>query len=109
MDINRAAPATAAGETLIDADPQTVFSAIAEIDERPSWNADVKSAKLEGPVRPGTVFRWRSGPSRLVSTLRVVDPPNEIAWTGKTMGIEAIHVFRFEPKDGGTLARSEES
>lgn len=109
MDINRAAPATAAGETQIDADPQTVFSVIADIDEWPSWNADVKSAKLDGPVRPGTVFRWRSGPSRLVSTLRVVEPPNEIAWTGKTMGIKAIHVFRFEPKDGGTLARSEES
>ena len=25
------------------------------------------------------------------------------------MGIHAVHVFRFEAKDGGTLARSEES
>jgi uncharacterized protein YndB with AHSA1/START domain len=109
MDINRSAPATAAGEAQIDADPQTVFSVISGIDEWPSWNGDVKSAKLEGPVQPGTVFRWKSGPSSLVSTLQVVNPPNEISWTGKTMSIKAIHVFRFEPKDGGTLARSEES
>lgn len=25
------------------------------------------------------------------------------------MGIHAVHVFRFEPRDGGTLARSAES
>jgi uncharacterized protein YndB with AHSA1/START domain len=109
MEINRSAPATAAGETQIDADPQTVFSVISAIEEWPSWNSDVKSAKLEGPLQPGTVFRWKSGPTRLVSTLQVVDPPNELAWTGKAMSIEAVHVFRFEPRDGGTLARSEES
>jgi hypothetical protein len=109
MEINRSAPATAAGETQIDADPQTVFWVIAAIDEWPSWNEDVESAKLEGPLQPGTVFRWKSGPTSLVSTLQVVDPPNELAWTGKAMTIRAVHVFRFEPKDGGTLARSEES
>jgi hypothetical protein len=44
-----------------------------------------------------------------VSTLREVDPPNEIAWTGVTMGIHAVHVFRFERSDGGTIVRSAES
>ena len=109
MDINRAAPETATGETQIDADPEIVFSIIAEIDEWPSWNPDVKSAKLNGPAQPGATFRWKSGPGSVVSTLQVVDPPGEIGWTGTTMGIKAIHVFRFEPNDGGTLARSEES
>jgi hypothetical protein len=60
-------------------------------------------------VQPGTVFRWKSGPSSLTSTLQVVDPPREIAWTGMTMGIKAVHVFRFQANNGGTLARSEES
>ena len=109
MDINRSAPATAAGETQIDADPATVFSVLSQIDEWPAWNPDVKSAKLEGPVQPGTIFRWKTGPSSLVSTLQVVDPPNEIGWTGKTMGIKAVHVFRFEATNGGTRVSSEES
>jgi hypothetical protein len=39
----------------------------------------------------------------------MVDPPGEIAWTGTTMGIKAVHVFRFQGNDGCTLARSEES
>jgi uncharacterized protein YndB with AHSA1/START domain len=109
MEINRNAPATADGELRIDADPETVFEVISGIDQWPSWNPEVKSVSVEGPVQPGTVFRWKAGPSSLTSTLRVVDPPREIAWTGTTMGIRAVHVFRFQASDGGTMARSEES
>ncbi len=109
MDINRDAPAMAKGEIQIDADPQTVFAVISAVDRWPSWNPDVKSVKLEGPIEPGTVFRWKTGPGFITSTLQEVDPPREIGWTGSTMGIKAVHVFRFEPKDGGTFARSEES
>ena len=86
-----------------------MFSVISAIDQWPSWNPDVRSVSLEGPVQPGTVFRWKAGPSSLTSTLQVVDPPREIAWTGTTMGIRAVHVFRFQASDVGTLARSEES
>jgi uncharacterized protein YndB with AHSA1/START domain len=109
MEINRNAPATAEGERQIAADPQTVFAVISAIDQWPSWNPDVKSVELQGPAQEGTVFRWKSGPSTLTSTLQVVDPPHEIAWTGTTMGIKAVHVFRFQANDVGTLARSEES
>jgi uncharacterized protein YndB with AHSA1/START domain len=109
MEINRNAPATAQGELQIAADPQTVFAVLSAIDQWPSWNPDIKSVTLQGPVQPGTGFRWKSGPSTLTSTLQVVDPPQEIGWTGRTMGIKAVHVFRFQGRDGGTLARSEES
>jgi uncharacterized protein YndB with AHSA1/START domain len=109
VDIDRGAPATAEGELQIAADPETVFSVIAAIDQWPSWNPDVRSVDLAGPVEPGTVFRWKAGPSTLTSILRVVDRPREITWTGTTMGIRAVHTFRFEPRDSGTSARSEES
>ena len=109
MEINRNAPATAEGELQIHADPQTVFSVISALDQWPSWNPDVRSVQVEGPVQPGTVFRWKAGSSSLTSTLQVVDRPSELAWTGTTMGIKAVHVFRFQASDGGTLARSEES
>jgi uncharacterized protein YndB with AHSA1/START domain len=109
VDIDRGAPATAEGELQIAADPETVFSVIAAIEQWPSWNPGVRSVDLAGPVAPGTVFRWKAGPSTLTSTLQVVDRPREITWTGTTMGIRAVHAFRFEPLDGGTSARSEES
>jgi len=109
MEINRAAPATAEGQIKIHADPETVFSVIAAIDEWPLWNPEVKEVHLDDAVRPGSVFKWKSGGTSLTSTIQVVDPPHEIGWTGTTFGIKAVHVFRFEPTAGGTLARSEES
>ncbi|MET0399607.1 MAG: SRPBCC family protein [Longimicrobiaceae bacterium] len=96
-------------ELHIDAPPEVVFSVMAAIDEWPAWNPDVKSARTDGPLQPGTEFRWKSGPGTIVSRLQVVAPPHQIAWTGHTMGITATHVLRFEPHDDGTLARSEES
>lgn len=109
MDIDRNAPAIAEGEIQIAAPPETVWEVIADLAAWPSWNPDVKSMTLEGPVAPGSTFRWKAGSSSLVSTLKVVDPPREIAWTGVTMGIHAVHLFRFEPSDGGTRAHSAES
>ena len=108
MDIDRNAPATAEGEIQIAAPPEAVWAVIADLSGWPTWNSDVRSMTFQDPLEPGSTFRWKSGSASLVSTLRVVDPPREIGWTGVTMGIKAVHVFRFEPNDGGTLARSAE-
>lgn len=32
-----------------------------------------------------------------------------IAWTGKTLGVKAIHFWWLEPRDGKTLVRTKES
>lgn len=109
MEIDRSAPATAAGELDIAASPEVVWDVISNIEAWPSWNPDVKTATLQGPLAVGSVFRWRAGGVSLTSTLGAVDPPRELSWSGRAMGIRAIHTFRFEPNDGGTLARSEES
>ena len=109
MDIDRDAPATAEGELQIDAPPEIVWGILADLSAWPLWNADVKTITVDGPIEPGTTFRWKSGSASLVSTLQAVDEPRELGWTGVTMGIHAVHVFRFEPRDGGTLARSAES
>jgi uncharacterized protein YndB with AHSA1/START domain len=109
MDINRKAPATAAGEIQIAAGPETVWDVLTDINGWPRWNADVKSARMEGPLAVGSTFRWKSGLASLTSTFQAVEPPSEIGWTGTTMSIKAVHVFRLEPRDGGTFVRSEES
>jgi hypothetical protein len=109
MDIDRTAPATGEGEVQIAASPDTVWAVMADLPAWPAWNPDVKSMSFEGPLEPGAVFRWKSGSASLVSTLKSVDAPREIGWTGVSMGIHAVHVFHFEPSDGGTRARSAES
>ena len=109
MDIDHSAPAVAEGEIAIAAPPETVWAVMSDLPGWPTWNRDVTSMSFDGPLEPGSSFRWKAGRSSLRSTLRTVDAPHEIAWTGETMGIYAVHVFRFDPKDGDTLARSAES
>jgi hypothetical protein len=38
-----------------------------------------------------------------------VDPPRGSGWTGSSLGIRAIDVFRLEARDGGTVVTEEES
>jgi uncharacterized protein YndB with AHSA1/START domain len=109
VDIDRDAPATAQGEVQIAAPQETVWAVMSDLRGWPTWHADVKSMDFDGRLEPGTTFRWKSGSASLVSTLQAVEEPREIGWTGKTMGIHAVHVFTFEPVDGGTRARSAES
>jgi uncharacterized protein YndB with AHSA1/START domain len=109
MEIDASAPAVARGEIEIAAPPEIVWRVLADIANWPSWNPDVKSVSLEGPLAAGTRFRWKAGPGTITSTLRTVDPPHRIDWTGKTFGIKAVDVYELEPRDGGTLVRTAES
>jgi hypothetical protein len=45
----------------------------------------------------------------ITSTIGRVEPPRLIAWSGKTLGISAIHYWWLEPRDGKTFVRTEES
>ena len=109
MDINESAPVTAAGTIVIAADPELVWDLLAGVNQWPEWNADVASASLPGPVANGEVFRWKAGPAKLVSTIHTVDRPVEISWTGRTMGMSAVHVWRLERHGDSTVAHTEET
>ena len=93
----------------MSASSEALWDVLADVEKWPTWNPDVDSAKLSGPVAKGTSFRWKAGPTRLVSTLQLVDRPRALGWTGRTMGIRAIHLWRFEPRPGGAVASMEES
>lgn len=109
MAVNKQAPVVGASETEIAAAPEVVWDVLTAIDRWPSWNPQVKSMDLQGAVAEGSQFRWKAGPGTITSTIRRVDPPRLIAWTGKTLGIDAIHEYRLEPRDGKTLVQTEES
>lgn len=109
MEINKKAPVFAAGEIEIAASIETVWAVMADIDLWPAWNPDVKSASLEGELAKGSTFRWNAGPGTIISTLQQVERPRILAWTGKTLGIKAVHVWLLEPKGERTIVRTEES
>jgi uncharacterized protein YndB with AHSA1/START domain len=107
--IAESAPVASAAEGLIDAPIERVWAVLTAIDEWPAWNPDVRSASLDGPVSEGSIFRWKAGPGTITSRVEHVDRPRLIAWTGRTLGIRAVHVWRLEEQDGRTRVRSEES
>jgi uncharacterized protein YndB with AHSA1/START domain len=109
FEVNANAPVLARSEVEIDAPPEIVWEIMAAIDRWPEWNPDVRHAELRGDLREGSTFRWKAGPGTIISTLEEVSPPRRIAWTGKTFGVKAAHVWAIEPRPGGSLVKTEES
>lgn len=109
MNVDESAPVVAEAEIEVAADPHTVWEVLTAMEDWPRWNPDVKSVSVRGEVAEGTEFRWKAGPATITSALQRVDPPRLIGWTGRTLGLRAVHIYRLEPRDGGTLVRTEES
>ena len=107
--INEQAPIVGRSEIEIAASPEAVWEVLTAFEGWPTWNREVKSMMIQGNVAPGTLFRWKAGPGTITSTIQRVEPPRQIAWTGKTLGIDAIHFWHLEPHNGVTLVRTEES
>ena len=82
---------------------------MSDIDRWPSWSRDITAAKLEGALAPGTSFTWAAGPGTIRSTLIGVEPERMLAWTGSTMGIRAVHIWRIERRGDDTWLITEES
>ena len=92
----------------IAAPPDIVWDVLTRFDRWPQWNPDVKSMAFDGPLAPGSEFRWKAGPGTIVSTLEQVEPPRFVRWRGRTMSIRAIHEWRLERNDRGTAVETEE-
>ena len=107
--INRRAPVIGASEIEIVAAPTVVWAVLTDIEEWPSWNSDVKSVSMQEGLAEGSAFRWKAGPGTITSVLRTVEPPRRIAWSGKTLGIQAMHIYALEARNGATFVRTEES
>jgi uncharacterized protein YndB with AHSA1/START domain len=107
--INESAPVVSRSEIEIAAPPAAVWEVVTAFERWPRWLRDVKSMSIEGPVAPGTAFRWKAGPGTIISTIQRVERPRLIGWTGRTLGIDALHFWHFEERDGGTFVLTEES
>ena len=93
----------------IEALPEVVWDVLTGFADWPRWNPEVKSMSFDGPVEPGSSFRWKAGPGTIVSTLEEVDPPRLVRWRGKTLSIDALHEYRLELRAGSTHVETEET
>ena len=109
MDINADAPVISRHEITIAERIQTVWDIQTDVDAWPSWQPDVDGAEADGPLTPGSVFRWQTAGLDITSTVEEVDAPRRIVWGGPAQGIVAVHVWTFEERDGQVLVRTAES
>jgi hypothetical protein len=107
--IDTNAPVISRAEIEIAAPPDVVWEVLTDFNRWPNWNAAVKSMSAPEPIEVGSVFRWKAGPGTITSTIQHLEPHRLVAWSGRTMGIRAIDVFRLEARDGTTFVREEES
>lgn len=109
MAINGQAPVIGTSEVRIDAPASVVWTVMSTIGDWPLWNPEITAAELQGPLQPGSTFRWRSGPGEITSVLREVRPGELLEWTGRTLGIKAVHVWQIRSDGDGTVATTMES
>jgi len=107
--VDEAAPVRSKRGIEITAPPEVVWDVLTGFARWPQWNPEVKSLSIDGPVAPGSEFRWKAGLGTIVSTLEQVEPPRYVRWRGRTMSIRAIHEWRLEPREGGTAVVTEET
>jgi uncharacterized membrane protein len=94
----------------IEAPVGEVWSVLTDLPSWPSWMPDVRSVEAGGPFAPGTRFRWRTGAGVIRSEVLASEPGRSAVWRGRTLGIEAVHSWRLEDRDGAsTLVETGES
>jgi len=104
------APARASGAIDVDASPERVFDALADVSQWPSFRGDVTDATSEGPAAPGRAFTWRANGALVTSRFALVERPARLTWSNGAPGMIASCVYLFSATpSGGTRIRCEES
>ena len=109
MEANHDAPVCESGEILIDAPPETVWDTLTDLHSWPNWMPGVTKMEVDEPLRVGTKFTWKAGPGSIRSEALETDRPRRVGWTGRTLGVTALHVWQLEASGDGTRVVTEES
>jgi uncharacterized protein YndB with AHSA1/START domain len=107
--INSNAPVKCSKSILIHTEPQKVWSVLTNINQWSAWQTDISSPQQHGDLREGTTFDWKTGGVWIHSTLHTVEPYQFFGWTGKTLGVFAVHNWILSEKNGSTFVEVQES
>lgn len=108
-DIDRTAAVVAHHEIDIEAPLERVWDVHTNVDQWPTWNAEVTAARLEGAFVPGTSFTWTSYDFTVTSTIYEVEHRARTLWGGAAQGIMGTHEWVFEPTEEGVRVATTES
>ena len=107
---NPQAPAQTRQRIYVDVAPEQVWQVLSRLEEWPRWQRDIRRVRLRGPLRPGTLFDWKFGGTRLHAVLHTVRPGAALGWSGWATGSSAVQNWTLAPyPNGGTEVRVEAS
>ncbi len=109
MTINQKAPVIQTKEIIINATSQKVWLVLTNIQSWDEWNERIKKPKLQGILKVGSSFTWKTNGSKIKSIIHSFTPNKILGWHGKAFGASAIHNWYLEPTENGTKVRVEES
>lgn len=107
--INANAPVKCTQSIVINASPEKIWQVLTAIDNWATWQTGIKNPKLNGALAANTTFDWKTGGAKIHSTIHTVVPYQNFGWSGKSMGMYAIHNWTFTNVDGATQVTVEES
>jgi hypothetical protein len=103
------APIKAAAVVVIKAPEAKIWRLITDVDRWPTWQLQIKDARLTGPLKTGSLFTWRTGGLLIHSRLGLVQVPKKIAWSGEAFGLHAAHVWTLKKTSSGVEVRTDET
>ncbi|NUW33573.1 SRPBCC family protein [Nonomuraea sp. SMC257] len=107
--IDDTAPVVVRLDIDIDAPLQKVWNLHTDVNSWTTWQPDITAASADGPLLPGSVFRWSTFGLDIVSTVHAVEPGSRTLWGGPAHGITGVHQWTFAQHGPRTRVRTEES
>ncbi len=108
-NIKPKAPVTCTNSIVIDSSAFEVWEVLTAINKWPEWNKAISKSRLLGPLQAGSRFKWKTGGISISSILLTVIPYTSFGWSGKSLGISAIHTWNITELKRVTEVRVEES
>lgn len=96
-------------DIVVHATLERVWNLHTDVAAWPSWQPDITTAEIGGPLKPGATFRWSTAGLAIESTVYAVEPPSRILWGGPAHGITGIHLWTFRAENGVVHVHTEES
>ena len=107
--INENAPVKCTQSIMINAAPEKVWQTLTNINRWSQWQSEIPFAEFKGTLQTGKKFDWKTGGVTIHSTIHTARPNESFGWTGKTIGLYAIHNWSLKKLEAGTEVTVAES
>jgi hypothetical protein len=104
------APVVTSKQIFVNSSPEIVWEALTQIRNWKQWNTAVQQVDPIEMVSENLTFKWKANGIPFTSTIHTLNKEDYLlGWTGKTIGVHAIHNWKLQSQNGATLVYTEES